>query len=106
MESLCTSSPMNRRGPLAATGAAGWGRGERLAFFGSDRFGLRRFFCFLGVFFPIVCCLGLESHNWWLGTAHAAQPTLTPESRHLICFHRQPYCLGIMDTFDIILVGC
>ncbi|HTB85720.1 MAG TPA: hypothetical protein VK742_18890, partial [Candidatus Sulfotelmatobacter sp.] len=48
--------------------------------------------------FPYLCCLGRESHNRWLGTAHTVQPTFIPESRHLIHFHRQPYCLGHMKT--------
>ncbi len=43
---------------------------------------------------PNVCCLGRESHNLWLGTVHAVQPTFNSESRHPICFHHQPYCLG------------
>ena len=38
-------------------------------------------------------CLGRESHNWWLGTPRAVQPTFTPESRHRFRFHRKRYCL-------------
>lgn len=59
-----------------------------------DRFGVAQYVCRHGVCFPNVCCLGRESHNLWLGTVCAAQPTFNSESRHLIHFHRQPYCLG------------
>ena len=50
-----------------------------------------------------VCCsiihrgLGRESYTLRLGAAHAAQPTLSPESRHLFHFHRQAYCLAVMQ---------
>ena len=36
-------------------------------------------------------CLGRESHNLWLGTARAVQPTLIPESRHRFRPQRKPY---------------
>ena len=46
--------------------------------------------------------LGRESHNLWLGTVHAVQPTFTPESRHRFHFHHQPYCLGsITHTMQV-----
>ena len=44
-----------------------------------------------GVCFSFIGCLGRKSHNLWLGSAHAAQPTLTPESRHRFDLHQKPY---------------
>jgi len=35
-------------------------------------------------------CRGRESHNLWRGTAHAAQPTPIPESRHRFRSQRKP----------------
>lgn len=72
----------------------GFTAGRAGGFFGLDSFGLAQYVCLHGVCFPNVFYLGRESHNLWLGTVHAAQPTFTPESRHLFHFHRQPYCLG------------
>src|ERR1022692_5299366 len=60
MESLCTSSPMNRRGPLAATGAAGWGRGERLAFCGSTGLGSRSMYVFMVSVFLLSVVWGVS----------------------------------------------
>jgi len=59
-----------------------------------DRFRLAQYVFRHGVCFPNVGCLGRAAHNLWLGTVHAVQPTFNSESRHLIHFHRQPYCLG------------
>ena len=112
MESLCTSRPRNRLGPVGAagpsrraaavSGAAVLGRGERMGFLRLDRWGRAQYVCLHGVCFSFHCCLGRESHNLWLGTVHAVQPTLTPESRHLIRFHHQPYCLGHEPVLDFI----
>jgi hypothetical protein len=105
MESLCTSRPMNRTGPLlvasgrssraaVVAGAAGWGRGERVDFCGSTGLRSRSMYVFVVSVFPFIRCLGRESHNRWLGTVHAVQPTFAPENRHRFHSHRQPYCLG------------
>jgi len=65
-----------------------------------DRVGRAEYVFLHGVCFPIACCLGRESHNLWLGTVHAVQPTFTPENRHRFHFHRQPYCLGIITRMS------
>ena len=70
------------------------------AFLRLDRFGGAQYVCLHGVCFPFIRWLGRESHNWWLGTVHAVQPTFTPESRHRFHFHRQPYCLGIIERHE------
>ena len=76
---------------------SGFGAGRADCFLRLDRWGRAQYVCLHGVCFPIVSCLGRESHNLWLGTVHAVQPTFTPESRHPIRFHRQPYCLGHIE---------
>ena len=58
-------------------------------------------YVFMVSVFLFIRCLGRESHNLWLGTVYAVQPTFTPESRHLIRFHHQPYCLGQHERFEI-----
>ena len=47
MESLCTSSPMHRTGRRPITGAAGLGRGGRVAFCGWTGFRLRSMYVFM-----------------------------------------------------------
>jgi hypothetical protein len=89
MESLCTSSPMHRTGRLAVTGETVWGG---MPFAAGQA--LNRAVCLHGVYFPFFSCLGRESHNLWLGTVCAVQPTFTPETRHRFCFHLQPSHLG------------
>ena len=94
---------MNNVGPDAGFGAAAGGvvaagTGQRvglpvLPVFLLDRVWVTEYVGFHGVGSSgHPGCLGRSYHNLWLGTAHAAQPTLTPESRHLFCFHRKPYC--------------
>ncbi len=95
MVSLSTSSPMNKVGP-GAGGAAGNPHRLGLWIWFSvlwlDSFRVTQYVSLHGVFFSVIhCCLGRESHNLWLGTAHAAQPTLTPESRHRFRPQRKPY---------------
>ena len=79
-----------------ATGRQGNGSGHAGArcFLRLDRFWVAQYVCLHGVCFPFLDCYGRESHNLWLGTVCAVQPTFTPESRHRFHFHRQPYCLG------------
>ena len=88
-----------RRSCLAVGGglrSSGLGAGRARCFLQLDRFGIAQYVCLHGVCFPFIRCLGRESHNLWLGTVHAVQPTFTPESRHRFHFHRQPYCLGVL----------
>jgi len=59
-----------------------------------DTFRPPQYECLHGDCFPYLGCFGRMSYNRWLGTAYTVQPTFIPESRHLIHFHRQPYCLG------------
>ncbi len=56
--------------------------------FSLDSFWVTQYVDFDGVCFSLLGGLGRESHHLWLGTAHAAQPTLTPQSRHQLHFHR------------------
>ena len=77
-------------------------RGRAHRFLWLDRCGGAQYVWFHGLCFPFIRCLGRESHNLWPGTVQVAQPTFTPERRHLVCFHHQPCCLdGIarMDEF-------
>jgi len=43
--------------------------------------------------------LGRKSHHLWLDAALTAHPAFNSASRHLIHFHRQPYCLGGIRAF-------
>ena len=93
-------APRSDRGVGAAGGGcgvpvAGPGGGGRI--FRLDGFGVTEYVGLHGVCFCFGGGrLGRESHDLWLGGARAPQPTLTPESRHHVRFHRQPYCLGAL----------
>ena len=89
--------PDEQRGTFAGRGSRGFEPGRADGFLPLDRFRRAQYVCLHGVCFPFNCCFGRESHNRWLGTVHAVQPTFNSESRHRFHFHRQPYCLGSIE---------